>query len=44
MKVLGGVCLAALVSLTVLGIIALANPPGSGYHLVKSVPIRLSTW
>lgn len=39
MKVLGGVCLAVLLSLTVVGIIAMANPPGSGYHLVKSVPI-----
>ncbi len=39
MKVLGGVCLAVLLSLTVLGIIAWANPPSSGYHLVKSVPI-----
>src|SRR6267142_6102556 len=39
MKVLGGVCLAALLSLTVVGIIAMAKPSGSGYHLVKSVPI-----
>jgi len=39
MKVLGGVCLAVLLSLTVVGIIALAKSPGSGYHLVKSVPI-----
>jgi len=39
MKVLGGVCLAVLLSLPLLGIGALASPPGSGYHLVKSVPI-----
>jgi len=39
MKVLGGVCLAVLLSLPLLGIVALASPPGSGYHLVKSVPI-----
>ncbi|MCU1240373.1 MAG: hypothetical protein JWO71_1099 [Candidatus Acidoferrum typicum] len=39
MKVLRGVCLAVLLSLPLLGIVVLASPPGSGYHLVKSVPL-----
>src|SRR6202158_5762527 len=39
MKVLGLALLAVCLSLVLLGTIALASPPGSGYHLVKSVPI-----
>jgi hypothetical protein len=39
MKVSGMALLAVCLSLVLLGTIALANPPGSGYHLIKSVPI-----
>ena len=39
MKVSSVVLLAVGLSLVFLGTVALATPPGSGYHLVKSVPI-----
>jgi hypothetical protein len=35
----GWLRLAAFVSLVLLGTVAVAGPSGSGYHLVKSVPI-----
>src|ERR1700682_2818779 len=31
--------LSVIVSVALLGAIALANPPGSGYHLLKKVPL-----
>src|SRR6266852_5314148 len=39
MKVSSVAFLAVCLSLVLLGTVALATPPGSGYHLVKSVPI-----
>src|ERR1700719_2517167 len=39
MKVSDGVRLAFVLFLSLLGIAALASPPESGYHLIKSVPI-----
>ena len=35
----GRIRLAVFVSLVLLGTVAMASPAGSGYHLVKSVPI-----
>jgi hypothetical protein len=39
MKVSGAVLLAVCLSLVLPGTIALASPPVSGYHLIKSVPL-----
>src|ERR1700731_3777417 len=39
MNVSGIVRLAVFASLVLLGTVAMADPAGSGYHLVKSVPI-----
>src|ERR1700687_2485928 len=39
MKVLGVALLAVCLSLVLLGTVALASPPGSGYQLIKSVPL-----
>jgi DNA-binding beta-propeller fold protein YncE len=39
MKVSSGVGLVFVLFVPLLGAVALATPPGSGYHLVKSVPI-----
>ncbi len=39
MKVLGVALLVPCASLVLLGTMALASPEGSGYHLIKSVPI-----
>jgi hypothetical protein len=39
MNVLGRSGVAVFVSLVLLGTVVKAGPPGSGYHLVKSVPI-----
>ena len=39
MNVSGRVRLAVFISLVLLGTVAVAGPAGSGYHLVKSVPI-----
>ena len=39
MKVLGAALFAVFLSPLLLGTVALASPDGSGYHLVKSVPL-----
>jgi hypothetical protein len=39
MNVLGRARVAVFVSLVLLGTVVKASPPGSGYHLVKSVPL-----
>jgi YVTN family beta-propeller protein len=39
MKILVAAFLAVCFSLVFLGTVALASPPGSGYHLIKSVPL-----
>src|SRR4030081_2727730 len=39
MNVSGRVRLAVFISLVLVGTVAMAGPSGSGYHLVKSVPI-----
>jgi DNA-binding beta-propeller fold protein YncE len=39
MKVFGMARLAAYVSFVLLGVVALASAPGSGYHLIKKIPL-----
>src|ERR1700682_1427393 len=39
MNVSGAALLAVCLSLVLLGTVALASPPGSGYQLIKSVPL-----
>src|SRR3982074_3365209 len=39
MKVSIGTCLTVCIVLVLLGVGALASPPSSGYHLIKTVPI-----
>jgi hypothetical protein len=39
MNVSGAVLLAVCLSLVLLGTVASASPPGSGYHLIKTVPL-----
>ena len=39
MKASAGACLTVCVACVLLGVAALAAPPSSGYHLIKTVPI-----
>ena len=39
MKASVGTCLTICVTCVLLGVAALASPPSSGYHLIKTVPL-----